>query len=165
MRAVVSDTGPLNYLVLVEAVSILPRLFSSVLIPAAVKAELSHRQAPAQVRDWVAHTPSWLKVANLQSTDVPELSSLHPGEREVITLASEQPDLLILMDDRRGTMEAKRRGLNVIGTLAVLEEAANRDWIDLPEMFSRSKVHPFDLRAASWLQCSITIASAKSEIP
>jgi predicted nucleic acid-binding protein len=80
--------------------------------------------------------PSWLKVANLQSAVIPELSSLHSGEREVITLALEQPDLLILMDDRRGTVEARRRGLNVIGTLAALDEAANRGWIDLPEMFS-----------------------------
>jgi predicted nucleic acid-binding protein len=137
MRAVVSDTGPLNYLILIEAVSILPRLFSFVYLPAAVKAELSHREAPAVVRAWVAHPPSWLMVANLQSAVIPELSSLHSGEREVITIASEQPDLLILMDDRRGTVEARRRGLSVIGTLAVLDEAADRDWIDLPEMFSR----------------------------
>ena len=137
MKAVVSDTGPLNYLILIQAVSILPRLFSFVLIPAAVKAELSHRGAPTVVRAWIAHPPSWLKVANLQSAVIPELSSLHSGEREVITLALKQPDLLILMDDRRGTVEARRRGLNVIGTLAALDEAADREWIDLPEMFSR----------------------------
>jgi|SRR5580704_13375874 predicted nucleic acid-binding protein len=143
MGAVVSDTGPLNYLILIEAVSILPRLFSSVIIPAAVKAELSHREAPTVVRAWIAHPPSWLKVENLRPAVIPELSSLHSGEREVITLALEQPDLLILMDDRRGTVEARRRRITVIGTLAALDEAAARDWIDLPEMFSRLRSTSF----------------------
>ena len=38
---VVSDATPLNYLVLINAVEVLPRLFSAVLIPPAVAAELS----------------------------------------------------------------------------------------------------------------------------
>src|SRR5579862_192686 len=33
MRPVVADTGPLNYLILIESVDVLPRLFSSILIP------------------------------------------------------------------------------------------------------------------------------------
>ncbi len=33
MHEIVADTAPLNYLVLIEAVGILPRLFASVLIP------------------------------------------------------------------------------------------------------------------------------------
>jgi len=32
MHEIVADTAPLNYLVLIEAVGILPRLFASVLI-------------------------------------------------------------------------------------------------------------------------------------
>jgi len=37
MRTVIADTGPLNYLILIEAASILPRLFATVLFPTAVK--------------------------------------------------------------------------------------------------------------------------------
>ncbi len=143
MRAVISDTGPLNYLILIDAAEILPRLFASVLIPTAVKEELSHRKAPAFVRAWVAHPPSWLTMARLNSTVVPGISHLHPGEREVITLALEQSESLLLMDDRSGTIEARHRGLEVIGTLAALDRAAANGWIDLPETFSRLRATSF----------------------
>ena len=38
---IVSDTSPLNYLVLSEAAVLLPRLYERVLIPPAVYAELT----------------------------------------------------------------------------------------------------------------------------
>jgi predicted nucleic acid-binding protein len=38
---VVADTGPLRYLVLIDAIDVLPRLFGRVLIPGIVSAELS----------------------------------------------------------------------------------------------------------------------------
>ena len=38
---VVADTTPLNYLVLIEAVQLLPRLYQRVLIPPAVRDELT----------------------------------------------------------------------------------------------------------------------------
>src|SRR5258707_15293147 len=44
MQAAVADTGPLNYLIFIEAVEVLPRLFSPISIPAGVKDELSHRR-------------------------------------------------------------------------------------------------------------------------
>jgi predicted nucleic acid-binding protein len=50
MPPIVADTTPLNYLVLIEAVEVLPRLYGSVLIPPSVLAELSDRYAPVQVR-------------------------------------------------------------------------------------------------------------------
>jgi predicted nucleic acid-binding protein len=143
MRAVVSDTGPLNYLILIEATWILPRLFASVTIPTAVKEELSRREAPAVVRAWIARPPAWLTVARLTATIVPGVSDLHAGEREVLTHASEQPELLVLMDDRRATVEARHRGMDVIGTLAVLDRAAANGWINLSETFTRLRATSF----------------------
>ncbi len=98
MHEIVADTAPLNYLVLIEAVGILPRLFASVLIPPAVKKELSHGNAPAAVSTWIANPPSWLKVVNLK-TSVVALSHLDDGEAEAIALALEQPGTLLLMDE------------------------------------------------------------------
>lgn len=57
MRVLVADTAPLNYLVLIEAVGILPRLFGSVLTPPALKKELSHGNAPSAVSTWIAQPP------------------------------------------------------------------------------------------------------------
>jgi predicted nucleic acid-binding protein len=50
MTAVVSDTSPLNYLILIDAVDLLPRLFSEVYIPAIVAEELTRGQTPMPVR-------------------------------------------------------------------------------------------------------------------
>jgi hypothetical protein len=45
MPPVVADTGPLNYLILIEAVELLPRLFSPILIPVGVMARLLEEDA------------------------------------------------------------------------------------------------------------------------
>jgi predicted nucleic acid-binding protein len=50
MQAIIADTTPLNYLVLIEAVEILPKLYGRVLIPPAVKIELEHSNTPDPVR-------------------------------------------------------------------------------------------------------------------
>lgn len=143
MRVIVADTAPLNYLVVIEAIGILPRLFASVLIPLAVKKELSHGHAPVAVSTWIASPPAWLKVVNLKTSLAPALSYLDVGEAEAITLALEQPGTLLLMDDRHGALEARKRGLEVVGTLAVLDSAAARGWIDLQEMFRRLRASTF----------------------
>lgn len=46
---VVSDSSPLNYLVLIDAVNVLPRIFSQVIIPEAVKRELTCSDTPLAV--------------------------------------------------------------------------------------------------------------------
>jgi len=62
---------------------------------------------------------------------------LGPGEAEVISLGLEKHANLLLMDDQDGAREARQRGLEVIGTLAVLDRAAARGLVELPEMFRR----------------------------
>src|SRR5437879_13232274 len=57
MQAIVADTTPLNYLVLIQAADILPKLYRTVLIPPAVKAELAHANTPAIVRVDFAASP------------------------------------------------------------------------------------------------------------
>lgn len=55
---VVADTSPLNYLVLIERVEILPVLYGTVTIPEEVRDELSAEDAPAGVRSCLAQTCS-----------------------------------------------------------------------------------------------------------
>jgi predicted nucleic acid-binding protein len=73
-------------------------------------------------------------VVNLKTSVAAGLSYLDAGEVEAITLALEQPGTLLLMDDRHGIIEARKRGVEVVGTLAVLDRAAARGWIDLQEI-------------------------------
>jgi predicted nucleic acid-binding protein len=49
MTVVVSDSSPLNYLVMIGEVAILHRLYDRVLVPAEVLAELQDSGAPSEV--------------------------------------------------------------------------------------------------------------------
>jgi predicted nucleic acid-binding protein len=49
---VVSDASPVNYLVLIDAISVLPALFGEVFIPRAVWSELCSNDSPPMVRGW-----------------------------------------------------------------------------------------------------------------
>jgi predicted nucleic acid-binding protein len=60
MRIVVADTGPVNYLVLIGAIDLLPKLFGEVHAPQTVFDELTDRETPPLVRAWVTQAPDWL---------------------------------------------------------------------------------------------------------
>jgi len=74
MAVVVSDTTPLNYLVLIEAIDVLPRLYDRVLIPAVVWDELAQPETPEPVLNWLAQSPSGLEVTNPMPSADPTLS-------------------------------------------------------------------------------------------
>jgi len=83
---VVADTSPLNYLVLIEEIDLLPTLFGTVLIPQAVFQELQHPRTSQQVKDWIMHPPAWLELRTVTSTPSAAIMILDPGEREAITV-------------------------------------------------------------------------------
>ena len=56
---VVSDTSPLNYLILIEQINLLPQLYTRVLVPASVHEELNAPETPELVRNWIASLPNW----------------------------------------------------------------------------------------------------------
>jgi predicted nucleic acid-binding protein len=145
---VVADTGPLNYLVQIDAIDVLPKLFDRIIIPTSVHEELAHRRAPAAVRAWVARSPTWLAVRPEDGRDWndPLWHALDEGERAVIALASRIGAELILMDDRAGVAFARGRGFAVTGTVGTLDLAARQGFIDLAEAFTRLKATSFHYR-------------------
>ena len=66
---VVSDTSPLNYLILIGLQEILPALFRRVVAPPAVLAEMLQPGAPEAVSAWAATPPEWLEVIAPTSVD------------------------------------------------------------------------------------------------
>lgn len=143
MAPIVADTTPINYLVLIEAIALLPRLYGRVVIPPAVHAELSDSQAPEAVRAWATKPPPWLETVALREPVGASLMHLDPGEREAIALAMEQRAAFLLLDERDGVAAASSLDLRVVGTLGVLDAAAAREWIDLPDMFGRLRQTTF----------------------
>ncbi len=59
---VVSDTSPLNYLILIDYQDVLPTLFGQIIIPQAVINELQHTKTPNKIKSWIAAKPVWLEV-------------------------------------------------------------------------------------------------------
>ena len=142
---VVSDTSPLNYLILIRAVDLLPALFGRVLAPPAVLAELRHTESPEVVRQWAESPSDWLEVRapSVRTAD----DKLGPGETEAICLARELPADAILLDDRRARKAAAGHGLTVMGTLAVLFESGRRGLISFEQAVTSLsttsfRVHP-----------------------
>ena len=133
---VVSDTSPLNYLVLTDLQHILPELFERILIPAAVRDELQSAGAPEAIARFMAAAPAWLEIRHVSEVD-PKLQHLDRGEREAIALAASLSAGSVLIDERKGRLVARERGLAVSGTLGVLDLAARRGLVNLSEALRR----------------------------
>lgn len=127
---VITNTSPLNYLVLTDHAQLLPLLYGAIIAPEAVLAELSHPAAPGAVRAFAANPPVWLLVRHVRRVDS-TLAPLGAGEREAISLAVELPADVLLIDERAGRRAALNRWVTVAGTIAVLEKAAIQGLVDL----------------------------------
>jgi predicted nucleic acid-binding protein len=139
---VVSDTTPLNYLILIGHIDVLPRLFGELLVPPAVIHEMQHPKAPSAVSAWAANLPPWIEVKA-------PLTDLHlgigAGEDEAISLAVELGDATLLADDVRARSAAKSRGLLTIGTLAILDRADEAKVLDFEAAILRLQATSFHL--------------------
>ncbi len=127
---VVADTSPLNYLILIDQVQVLPQLYRRVAAPPAVIAELLHPGSPESVQRWAAAPPSWLEVV-APSALGPRLD-LGAGESAAIAVARELAADFVLIDERKASIAAAHAGISVIGTLGVLELAAQRRLLNFP---------------------------------
>ena len=135
MILIVADAGPVNYLIQTGHVAVLPALADRIVIPVSVRAELLHRAAPDAVRAWAAALPDWVEVlAAKESIEAPDISE---ADREAIALARELSAALLLMDDRQARRCAAALGVVTMGTVGILEAAAARGLLSLPEALER----------------------------
>jgi predicted nucleic acid-binding protein len=148
---VVADTSPLNYLVLIGEIELLPRLYNRILIPQAVMDELKHPAAPTLVSGFAAHPPAWLRIEKMDEPGLPQpgasIADLDSGELAAIILAEAHPNALLLMDEIAGRAEAARRGIRSIGTLGILRDAALSGLLDLAAAFQKLQTTSFRLPA------------------
>lgn len=146
---VVSDTSPICYLVLIEAIDLLPQLYGQVIIPQAVRSELAASGAPPILQEWINNPPPWLIVQSQEVVNDQSLTTLDFGERHAISLAEKLKADLIILDEREARKVAASKSLKVIELLGVLYQAALGDLIELAESIERLRKTNF--RASSSL--------------
>jgi predicted nucleic acid-binding protein len=76
------------------------------------------------------------------------VEGLDEGETAAIALATSLRADLLLMDDRKGVIVARAKGLRVTGTLGVLDIAAQRGLVDFAQVISRLRRTTFRIPEA-----------------
>jgi predicted nucleic acid-binding protein len=133
---IISDTSPLCYLILIDCVDVLPKLYNNVIIPQAVYQELQAEATPEPVKKWIQNHPNWLIIETINSLSDSELDRLDKGEQEAIILAEQIKADLLILDDKIARTIATQRGLKIIGLLGILLDAARGNLIDLSSKFN-----------------------------
>jgi uncharacterized protein len=128
MRLVVSDTSPIRALDHLQRLELLSQLFEAVLIPPAVREELTRPSKRFRAID-VAEIPGAIVRAPANVDQVRELQrQLQAGEAEAIALAKEiEAELLI--DEKAGRLIAIQQGVRVTGVVGLLVESRRRGLI------------------------------------
>ena len=131
MTVVVADTSPINYLVLIGETGILQQLYHRVVIPEDVFIELMDPGAPPEVRQWATQHPPWVEIRKSPRRDA-TLMDLDAGEASAISLAELETDVLLLIDESAGRLEASRRGIAIEHIAAQTADEVESSIIELP---------------------------------
>jgi len=115
VRLVIADTSPINYLVQISRIELLPRLFERVALPTTVQIELADPRAPMAVQTWIANPPAWLEIHVPPDSRHLAVEGLDEGETAANALAESLHADLLLIDEREGFRVAVRRGIRATG--------------------------------------------------
>src|SRR5712691_4281583 len=120
MPPVISNTSPLIALADVGQLGLLHRLFDTIIIPPAVRAEILTEPALSQVQ--AAISEGWLTEQRPMEIGIIRLlnETLDLGETEAIALAQQMTPRWIILDDLAARRTAEGLRLPAIGTLGVL---------------------------------------------
>jgi predicted nucleic acid-binding protein len=171
--AVISDTGPLSYLHRLRRLDILQHLYSRVLVPPAVVAELNVGLRQGKDLPDVT-TLDWIELRSPPAHALQGIDGLGAGETEGIALSRSIAGSLLLLDDGHARKVATSLGLELTGTVGVLLLAKERALLDRvgPEL---DRLQTFGFRFASamctmrfiarpptWRGASATVAMSSS---
>jgi predicted nucleic acid-binding protein len=137
MTLVVADSSPIRYLLIIDAIELLPALYGRVIVPEYVQTELSHPHAPAEARAWASSLPSWAEVRTAKRIELAGI--LDPGEAEAIALSEELKADVVLLDDRAARRRASERVFGLREPSVCLSKLPRRgSWIS-PKRFLNSR--------------------------
>jgi len=126
-RIVIADAGPLIALARMDALALMRGLFGRVCITVTVRDEILPVASTFPDADLLARTlaEAWIEVVDAPQAGWKPLNpGVDAGEASAIHTACVWRDagdaVLLVMDDRAGRLEAKSRGITLIGTAAVI---------------------------------------------
>lgn len=123
MSDVICNTSPIQYLHQLQLLHILPALAGRVIIPPAVVEELSQgRTSGINLLD--VNVLKWVEIRRpVSELAVPLVTDLGSGETEVLMLALEMREAVVVLDDDLARRVAETLGLRLTGTLGLLLDA------------------------------------------
>lgn len=122
-QVIVADSSPLIVLARIGQLEILRKLVPRVLMPPAVRDEVTLHSREARGAAAIRQA-TWIKVEAPDTLQVEPLAILvDRGEAEAIALAQRLPDSTLLLDDARARRVAERLGIRRIGTVGLLRRA------------------------------------------
>ena len=122
-EVVISNTSPIFYLHRLRRLDLLQKLYQEIIVPKAVVAELEAGRRQGEDVPAIDNY-EWIKIRAIRSPQILGLSTdFGPGETEVLVLALEESDSLVIIDEKLARKIARLRGLRVTGTAGVLLKA------------------------------------------
>jgi predicted nucleic acid-binding protein len=120
---VICNTSTIQYLHQPQLLHILPALAGRVIIPLAVVEELSQgRTSGINLPD--VNVLKWVEIRRpVSELAVPLVTDLGSGETEVLMLALEMREAVVVLDDDLARRVAETLGLRLTGTLGLLLDA------------------------------------------
>ncbi|MEO6404046.1 MAG: DUF3368 domain-containing protein [Ferruginibacter sp.] len=114
-KIIVSDTSCLILLDKIGELSLLNKLFGSIITTPEVASEFGKP------------LPEWITIQKATNKDLQTImeSKVDKGEASAITLAMEMPDCVLIIDEIKGRRIAENLGLNITGTIGILIQANN----------------------------------------
>jgi predicted nucleic acid-binding protein len=146
---IVSNAGPLIALAKIERFELLRKLFSKLCIPQAVYDEVVVIGAGrAGANETEQAVGDWIEVQEVKDLVMVKslLTKLGKGESEAIALALETKADLVLLDDYKARATAEFMGLNMTGTVGMLNKAQKEGLIsDLRPLLDELRARGFRL--------------------
>lgn len=123
MPEIICNTSPLQYLHQLGLLDVLKALVGQIIVPPAAVAELAEgRGQGVDVPD--LDRLDWVTVRSpLSTAAVPLVTNLGPGETQVLMLALESSDAVVVLDDALARQLAEALNLRLTGTLGILLDA------------------------------------------
>lgn len=123
MPEVICNTSPIQYLHQLGLLHVLHALAGEVIVPPAVVEELAEgRASGVSLPDVTAL--DWITVRRpVSERAIPLVTNLGRGETEVLMLALESREAVVVLDDALARRVAETLGLRLTGTLGLLLDA------------------------------------------